>query len=38
MHEALDSTASFMKDPKDVLLIDLDNQDRWKNNDQRPNG
>ena len=28
--EALDSAASEMKDPKDILLIDLDNQGKWK--------
>ena len=27
---ALDSAASVMKDPKDILLIDLDNQGKWK--------
>jgi len=30
MLEALDSAASVMKDPKDILLIDLDNQGKWK--------
>ena len=30
MLEALDSAASMMKDPKDILLIDLDNQGKWK--------
>jgi hypothetical protein len=30
MFEALDSAASMMKDPKDILLIDLDDQGRWK--------
>lgn len=30
MFEALDSAASVMKDLKDILLIDLDNQGRWK--------
>ncbi len=30
MLEALDSAAKVMKDPKDILLIDLDNQERWK--------
>jgi hypothetical protein len=28
--EALDSAASVMKDPKDILLIDLDNQGKLK--------
>ena len=28
--EALDSAASLMKDPKDVLMIDLDNQGKCK--------
>jgi len=30
MLEALDSAASVTKDPKDILLIDLDNQGKWK--------
>jgi cellulose biosynthesis protein BcsQ len=30
MLEALDSAAKVMKDPKDILLIDLDNQGKWK--------
>jgi len=30
MLEALDSAVSVMKDPKDILLIDLDNQGKWK--------
>jgi len=30
MLEALDSAASVMKDAKDILLIDLDNQGKWK--------
>ena len=30
MLEAMDSAASVMKDPKDILLIDLDNQGKWK--------
>jgi hypothetical protein len=30
MLEALDSAASMLKDPKDILLIDLDNQGKWK--------
>jgi len=30
MLEALDSATSVMKDPKDILLIDLDNQGQWK--------
>jgi cellulose biosynthesis protein BcsQ len=29
MLKALDSAASVMKDPKDILLMDLDNQGRW---------
>jgi len=28
--EAMDAAASVMKDPKDILLIDLDNQGKWK--------
>jgi len=28
--EALESAASMMKDPKDVLMIDLDNQGKCK--------
>jgi hypothetical protein len=36
LFEALDSAAPFMKNPKDILLMDLDNQGRWKivSNDQ----
>jgi len=30
MLEAMDSAASMMKDPKDTLLIDIDNQGEWK--------
>ena len=32
LHEALDEAASFMKDPKDVLLMSLDKEDNglWK--------
>jgi hypothetical protein len=30
MLEALDSAASVMKASKDILLIDLDNQGKWK--------
>jgi hypothetical protein len=30
MLEAMDTAASKLKDPKDILLIDLDNQGRWK--------
>ncbi len=32
LHEALDKAAPFMKDPKDVLLISLDEEDKgfWK--------
>ena len=30
MLEALDSAASVMKDAEDILLIDLDNQGKWK--------
>jgi len=30
MLEALDSAVSVTKDPKDILLIDLDNQGKWK--------
>jgi hypothetical protein len=26
----MDAAASVMRDPKDVLLVDLDDQDRWK--------
>lgn len=29
MLKTLDSAASVMKDPKDILLMDLDNQGRW---------
>jgi hypothetical protein len=28
--EALDAAASRMRDPKDILLVDLDNQGKWK--------
>ena len=28
--EAMDKAASKLKDPKDILLIDLDNQGKWK--------
>ena len=28
LHEALDKAAPFMKDPKDVLLMSLDKEDR----------
>jgi len=28
--EALDVAARVMKDPKDILLVDLDNQGKWK--------
>ena len=28
--DAMDSAARVMKDPKDILLIDLDNQGKWK--------
>lgn len=30
MLEAMDAAASTLKDPKDILLIDLDNQGKWK--------
>jgi len=30
MLEAMDAAASVMKDPEDILLIDLDNQGKWK--------
>jgi hypothetical protein len=30
LFEALDSAAPFMKNPEDILLMDLDNQGRWK--------
>jgi hypothetical protein len=30
MLEAMDAAYSVMKDPKDIMLIDLDNQGRWK--------
>lgn len=30
LFEALDSAAPFMKNPKDILLTDLDNEGRWK--------
>ena len=29
MLKALDSAASVMRDPKDILLLDLDNQGKW---------
>jgi hypothetical protein len=28
--EAVDAAASRMRDPKDILLLDLDNQGKWK--------
>jgi len=28
--ETLDSVAKMMNDPEDILLIDLDNQGKWK--------
>jgi hypothetical protein len=28
--EAFDAAASVMRDPKDILLVDLDNQGKWK--------
>jgi hypothetical protein len=28
--EAMDAGARVMRDPKDILLVDLDNQGRWK--------
>ena len=28
--EAVDAAASVMRDPKDILLMDLDNQGKWK--------
>jgi hypothetical protein len=28
--KAMDAIASKMKDPKDILLVDLDNQGKWK--------
>jgi len=28
--EALDVAARVMRDPKDILLVDLDNQGKWK--------
>jgi hypothetical protein len=30
MLEAMDAAYSVMKDPKDIMLIDLDNQGKWK--------
>ena len=30
MLEAFDAAAKRMKDPKDILLVDLDNQGKWK--------
>jgi hypothetical protein len=30
MLETLDPAVSVMKNPKDILLIDLDNQGKWK--------
>ena len=28
--DAMDAAARVMKDPKDILLVDLDNQGKWK--------
>jgi hypothetical protein len=28
--DAMEAAASVMRDPKDVLLVDLDDQDKWK--------
>jgi len=28
--EAMDAASRVMRDPKDVLLVDLDNQGKWK--------
>jgi hypothetical protein len=28
--EAFDAAASMMRDPKDILLVDLDDQGKWK--------
>ena len=28
--EAMDSTQSVMKDPKDMMIVDLDNQGKWR--------
>jgi hypothetical protein len=28
--EAMDAAYSIMKDPRDIMLIDLDNQGKWK--------
>jgi len=28
--DAMDAAARVMKDPKDILLMDLDNQGKWK--------
>jgi hypothetical protein len=28
--EVFDAAARVMKDPKDILLVDLDDQDKWK--------
>jgi hypothetical protein len=30
LFEALDSAAPFMKNPEDILLMDLDNEGKWK--------
>jgi hypothetical protein len=30
MFDAMDAAASKLKDPKDILLLDLDNQGKWK--------
>jgi hypothetical protein len=30
MLEAMDAAYHVMKDPKDIMLIDLDNQGKWK--------
>jgi hypothetical protein len=28
--DAMDAASRVMKDPKDILLMDLDNQGKWK--------
>jgi len=30
LFDAMDAAASVMRDPKDVLLVDLDDQGKWK--------
>jgi hypothetical protein len=37
MLEAVDAAYSVMKDPKDIMLIDLDKQGKWKIMTKRSN-